>query len=230
MRDIIRTTILAAALLASALSHAGNQLEEQMSHSVRAALSKAVSDQTAPFLAFATTTEARTWLDAMSSKLERRMPDRALREDFLVTVHYEAKRAGLDPQMVLGLIQVESAFRKYAVSTASARGLMQVMPFWTDVIGSRDTNLFHLRTNLRFGCASAAPSCVTTSTSKKAIFIAHWAATTAASAARNIRTWCWRPGNSGNLCRLLRVWLRRGTEINPAPPPASPPAPQPQTS
>ena len=153
MRDIIRTTILAAALLASALSHAGNQLEEQMSHSVRAALSKAVSDQTAPFLAFATTTEARTWLDAMSSKLERRMPDRALREDFLVTVHYEAKRAGLDPQMVLGLIQVESAFRKYAISSAGARGLMQVMPFWVDVIGTRETNLFHLRTNLRFGCA-----------------------------------------------------------------------------
>ena len=152
MRDVIRTTILAAALLASALSHAGNQLEEQMSHSVRAALSKAVSDQTAPFLAFATTTEARTWLDAMSSKLERRMPDRALREDFLVTVHYEAKRAGLDPQMVLGVIHVESRFRKYAVSRAGARGYMQVMPFWVTLIGDEKQNLFNLRTNLRYGC------------------------------------------------------------------------------
>ena len=123
-----------------------------MAESVRAALHKAITDQSAPFLAFATAGEARTWLDAMSSKLERRMPDKALREDFLVTVHYEAKRAGLDPQLVLGLIQVESAFRKYAISSAGARGLMQVMPFWVGVIGTVDSNLFHLRTNLRFGC------------------------------------------------------------------------------
>jgi soluble lytic murein transglycosylase-like protein len=153
MRYLIRSALAAAALLAAACAHAGNQLEEQMSASVRAALSKAVSDQSTPFLAFATDSEARTWLDSMSHRLERRMPDRTLREDFLVTVHYEAKRAGLDPQMVLGLIQVESAFRKYAISSAGARGLMQVMPFWIDVIGTRETNLFHLRTNLRFGCA-----------------------------------------------------------------------------
>jgi soluble lytic murein transglycosylase-like protein len=149
-------TIVTAAtvllLLAPIQSLAGNQLEEQMSDSVRAALHKAVSDQSVPFLAFSTPADARTWLDAMSHKLERRMPDRRLREEFLVTVHYEAKRAGLDPQLVLGLIQVESAFRKYAVSTAGARGLMQVMPFWTKVIGGNDDNLFHLRTNLRFGC------------------------------------------------------------------------------
>lgn len=137
---------------AGGAAHAGNQLEEQMSHSVRAALHKAVSDQSTPVLAFATTGEARAWLDAMSEKLARRMPDRVLREDFLATVHYEAKRAGLDPQLVLGLIQVESAFRKYAISSAGARGLMQVMPFWVKAIGSDDNNLFHLRTNLRFGC------------------------------------------------------------------------------
>ena len=153
MRDLIRTLLLAACVLAAALAHAGNQLEEKMSDSVRAALHKAVSDQSVPFLAFATPTDARAWLDAMSHKLERRIPDKTLREEFLVTVHYEAKRAGLDPQLVLGLIQVESAFRKYAVSTAGALGLMQVMPFWVKVIGDRDTNLFHLRTNLRFGCA-----------------------------------------------------------------------------
>jgi soluble lytic murein transglycosylase-like protein len=154
MRELIYSTLLAVTLLSpTPYACAGNQQEEQMSHSVRAALSKAVSDQSAPFLAFATSTEARAWLDSMSHRLERRMPDRALREDFLVTVHYEAKRAGLDPQMVLGLIQVESAFRKYAISSAGAKGLMQVMPFWVDVIGTRETNLFHLRTNLRFGCA-----------------------------------------------------------------------------
>jgi soluble lytic murein transglycosylase-like protein len=81
------------------------------------------------------------------------MPDRVAREEFLVTVHYEAKRAGLDPQLVLGLIQVESGFRKYAVSTVGARGFMQVMPFWAKLIGGRaEHNLFHLRTNLRYGC------------------------------------------------------------------------------
>jgi soluble lytic murein transglycosylase-like protein len=152
MRELIRRITVSAFLLAACHVQAGNQLEEQMSASVRAALHKAVSDHTAPFLAFSTVSDARTWLNAMSSKLERRMPDRTLREDFLVTVHYEAKRAGLDPQLVLGLIQVESAFRKYAISTAGARGLMQVMPFWIKVIGGDEDNLFHLRTNLRFGC------------------------------------------------------------------------------
>jgi soluble lytic murein transglycosylase-like protein len=152
LKPLICNTLLAAVLLAAAPAYAGNQLEEQMSSSVRAALHKAVSDQSAPFLAFASDGEARSWLDAMSEKLARRIPDRAMREDFLVTVHYEAKRAGLDPQLVLGLIQVESAFRKYAISSAGARGLMQVMPFWVRAIGDDGSNLFHLRTNLRFGC------------------------------------------------------------------------------
>ena len=88
----------------------------------------------------------------MSKKLERRIPDLRTREEFLITVHYEAKRAGLDPQLVLGLIQVESNFRKHAVSSAGARGFMQVMPFWVKLIGTREQNLFHLRTNLRYGC------------------------------------------------------------------------------
>jgi soluble lytic murein transglycosylase-like protein len=67
-------------------------------------------------------------------------------------VRYEAQRAGLDPHLVMGLIQVESGFRKHAVSSAGARGYMQVMPFWVKLIGSPSSNLFHLRTNLRFGC------------------------------------------------------------------------------
>ncbi|HQR51299.1 MAG TPA: lytic transglycosylase domain-containing protein, partial [Methylophilaceae bacterium] len=70
----------------------------------------------------------------------------------LKTVHYEATRAGLDPQLVLGLIQVESGFNKYAVSTVGARGFMQVMPFWVKSIGAPGQNLFHLRANLRYGC------------------------------------------------------------------------------
>jgi soluble lytic murein transglycosylase-like protein len=148
MRRLI-SLIFAASIT---LAHAGNQQYETLSASVQAALSSAISDQAVPFLAFDTVEEARAWLDAMSGKLERRIPDRRQREEFLVTVHYEAKRAALDPQLVLGLIQVESAFRKYAVSTSGARGFMQVMPFWVKLIGQPQHNLFHLRTNLRYGC------------------------------------------------------------------------------
>lgn len=119
---------------------------------MQAALHKSVSDHAAPYLAFDTEAQARRWLVEMSQRLAAGMPDRIQREEFLVTVHYEAKRAGLDPQLVLGLIQIESNFRKYAISRAGARGYMQVMPFWVKLIGDKDHNLFHLRTNLRFGC------------------------------------------------------------------------------
>ena len=146
-----RLTLLWLALLTPA-AFAGNQVYEPLADSVRSALHAAISDQATPFLAFDTVEEARPWLASMSKKLERRIPDRRSREEFLVTVHYEAKRAGLDPQLVLGLIQVESNFRKYAVSSAGARGYMQVMPFWVKLIGNNGHNLFHLRTNLRYGC------------------------------------------------------------------------------
>ena len=155
MGAIIRSIIglgLAAVLAAPGSARAGAQIYEPLSASVRAALYKAIADHAAPFLAFDTELEARRWLAAMSGRLAKRMPDRLQREEFLVTVHYEAKRAGLDPQLVLGLIQVESNFRKYAVSRAGARGFMQVMPFWVKVIGDREDNLFHLRINLRYGC------------------------------------------------------------------------------
>ena len=148
---MLRLTGLLLALLPH-FAFAGNQVYEPLSASVRAGLHKAVSDQAVPFLAFDTVEEAREWLDAMSRKIDRRMPDRRAREEFLVTVHYEAKRAGLDPQLVLGLIQVESAFRKYAVSSAGARGYMQVMPFWIKLAENPTDNLFSLRTNLRYGC------------------------------------------------------------------------------
>ena len=88
----------------------------------------------------------------MSRRLEKRVADRKERMDLLRTVHFEAQRAGLDPQLVLGVIEVESGFRKYAVSRAGARGYMQVMPFWVKLIGRQGNNLFHLRTNLRYGC------------------------------------------------------------------------------
>jgi soluble lytic murein transglycosylase-like protein len=146
---------LAWALAAAAPlpARAGAQQYEELSASMQASLSKDVADHATPVLAFDTEIEARRWLAAMSNRLARRIPNRLHREELLVTVHYEAKRAGLDPQMVMALIQVESNFRKYAVSSAGARGYMQVMPFWVKLIGNSEHNLFNLRTNLRFGCA-----------------------------------------------------------------------------
>ncbi len=131
---------------------AGAQKYEPLSASVQAALTRAISDQAPPKSSFLDSMEAIDWLTEMSRRLEKRIADRESRLEFLRAVHYEATRAGLDPQLVLGLIQVESGFKKYAVSSAGARGFMQVMPFWIRVIGRHDDNLFHLRTNLRYGC------------------------------------------------------------------------------
>lgn len=133
-------------------SHAGAQIEEPLSVSVRAGLQKAVADSAPPRLAFDSEVKAQLWLSAMSQRLNKRIPDAEFRLVFLKTLHYEASRAGLDPQLVLGLIEVESGFKKYAVSSAGARGFMQVMPFWLSSIGTPDQNLFHLRINLRYGC------------------------------------------------------------------------------
>lgn len=143
-------------LVAGALSvpdaSAGNQVYKPLSASVRAVLQRSVSDQGVPALAFATQYEADYWLNEMSRRMAKRIPDAAYRLEFLKTVHYEATRAGLEPELVLALIEVESRFNKYAVSSVGARGYMQVMPFWTREIGTPEHNLFHLRTNLRYGC------------------------------------------------------------------------------
>lgn len=151
--DFIKTGWLFVALCAvTAHVHAGNQLYEPMSASVRASLSKAVSDAPVSNVSFMNNTEGQAWLAEMSKRLTKRMPDAEQRMDFLNTVNYEATRAGLDPELVLGLIEVESGFKKYAVSSVAARGYMQVMPFWTKLVGTPDQDLFHLRTNLRYGC------------------------------------------------------------------------------
>ncbi|TBR13868.1 lytic transglycosylase domain-containing protein [Rugosibacter aromaticivorans] len=148
----MRLTIALGTLLLTGNVWAGAQQYEPLAASVQAALQASIADHAAPEPQFPSLEEKIDWLTEMSRRLSPRMPDREARLDFLKTVYYEAKRAGLDPQMVLGLIQVESGFRKYAVSSAGARGYMQIMPFWVKLIGSEDSNLFHLRTNLRFGC------------------------------------------------------------------------------
>jgi soluble lytic murein transglycosylase-like protein len=150
--------LLSAALaLAAPLALAGNQKEEALADSVRLALSNAIKDATPPTPSFRNPSDEaryRNWLDTMSYRLKRKLADDQTRNEFLATVWYEARRAGLDPGMVLGLIQVESAYRKYAVSIVGARGYMQVMPFWTNIIGDRNRSaLFNMQTNLRYGCS-----------------------------------------------------------------------------
>ena len=138
-------------LIVGSTAFAGAQAEEKLSASVQTTLASAIADRSAQRL-IGDPKEVQAWLAEMSSRLAKRMPDSEQRSEFLVTVQYEASRAGLDPQLVLAVINHESAFRKYAISSASARGYMQVMPFWVKLIGTPEHNLFHLRTNLRFGC------------------------------------------------------------------------------
>jgi len=144
--------LLAALLLLPLAAHGGAQVYEPLAEAVRGRLSAAIADRSVPELAFRDSEDGHKWIFEMSRRLERRIADRKQRLELLRTVQFEAVRAGLDPQLVLGVIEVESGFRKYAVSRAGARGYMQVMPFWVKVVGSRGDNLFHLRTNLRYGC------------------------------------------------------------------------------
>lgn len=136
---------------APVLVKAGGQIYEPMSAAARAGLSKALADTAVTEVSVLKNTQAQAWLAEMSRRLAKRVPDEAARLEFLQTLYYEATRAGLDPELMLGLIQVESGFKKYAVSEVGARGYTQVMPFWLKVIGTEEHNLFNLRTNLRYG-------------------------------------------------------------------------------
>ncbi len=152
---LLRSLLCCLALaLATETAHAGAQHYEPLPASVQAALSRTRSAIAPPDRIVVPRFRRGGRLAdgdvATPGKAHARTA--TARIEFLKTVHYEATRAGLDPQLVLGLIQVESGFRKYAVSSAGARGYMQVMPFWLRLIGRRTNNLFHLRTNLRFGC------------------------------------------------------------------------------
>jgi soluble lytic murein transglycosylase-like protein len=151
-----RVLLGAAGALVLPRAHAGAQIEEPLADSVRSALSAAIASGAPPRPSFASI-EPRLaylgWLNAMSQRLRRRKADHRTRVEFLETLWYESSRAGLEPSLVLGLVQVESGFRKFAISVAGARGYMQIMPFWARLIGDGDTaRLFHMQTNLRFGC------------------------------------------------------------------------------
>jgi soluble lytic murein transglycosylase-like protein len=150
--------VLAALPLAAWVpaARAGAQIEEPLADSVRSALSAAIAAAAPPKPTFSIIDERLAylrWQGAMGDRLKRYKSDRHARVEFLDTLWYESKRAGLEIDLVLGLIQVESAFRKYAISVVGARGYMQIMPFWARLIGDGDVaRLFHMQTNLRFGC------------------------------------------------------------------------------
>jgi soluble lytic murein transglycosylase-like protein len=96
--------------------------------------------------------DAEVWLLDMSTRLAPTVADPGERLEILRLAHREARQARLEPELVLALIQVESNFDRFAISSAGARGLMQVMPFWLQEIGRPEDNLFQIATNLRFGC------------------------------------------------------------------------------
>ena len=131
---------MALAWTTSAL--AGAQIEEPLADSVRTALSAAIAaGAPPPELKFDDIQQRLAylrWLGAMSERLKKSKTEGHERIEFLQTVWYESRRAGLEPALVLGLVQVESGFRKYAISGAGARGYTQVMPFWARQIGDGD--------------------------------------------------------------------------------------------
>jgi soluble lytic murein transglycosylase-like protein len=154
--SLLRTLALLSMLSIQEQSEAGAQIEEPLIDAVRSALSAAIANHAPPVPEF-NDTESRLrylrWLGAMSERLKKKKSEWQVRKEFLQTIWYESKRAGLETSLVLGLVQVESNFRKFAVSPVGARGYMQVMPFWTRVLGDGDAGkLFHMQTNLRFGC------------------------------------------------------------------------------
>jgi len=158
MTGLARRAVLACPLAwcLPQAAYAGAQKEEPLADAVRTALAASVADAAPPRPAFDRIEDRLVylrWLGASSERLKKRIAEHHTRVELLEAVWYESRRAGLETTLVLGLMQVESGFRKYAISPVGARGYMQVMPFWARLIGDGDVQrLFHLQTNLRFGC------------------------------------------------------------------------------
>ncbi len=154
----LRTVLVAGTVFISPLCYAGSQQEESLSADVQASLHTAIINPIQPRLVFSSPEKANAWLNDMSNRLLKLAPknplvqDEFMRNRLLTTIQYESVRAGLDPQLVLSVITVESRFNKYAISSAKAQGIMQVMPFWVRQIGTPQLDLFNAQTNIRFGC------------------------------------------------------------------------------
>ena len=161
MRGLPRRQLLAAMACAAcspaAVASVRLALETDLIDSVRACLSAQIEGEAPPKPAFdspAAQTAYENWHGFCSARLRDRLPEDDVRTEFLETVWYESRRAGLETSLVMGLIHVESGFRRYAISPVGARGYMQIMPFWAQLLGADDpSKLFHVQTNLRFGCS-----------------------------------------------------------------------------
>lgn len=129
-----------------------SQIEENLSNDIILAMHSNIVNPITPHLVFANSTMATAWLNDMSNRLKPWVPDEFLRKRLLTIIQYESSRAGLDSQLILGLITVESKFDKYAISSSGARGIMQVMPFWVKQVGNPKQDLFDFATNIRYGC------------------------------------------------------------------------------
>lgn len=136
----------------SCFSLAGNQQYEKMKQETITVMRKSVSDTEPKINSFISKEEENKWLILVGEKIKKYIQEDKYRIELLRSIHYEAVRAGLDPYLVLAIVDVESKFNKYSVSNQGARGLMQVMPFWVDIIGENSHNVFNIRTNLRYGC------------------------------------------------------------------------------
>ena len=136
----------------SSIAYAGAQKYETMKNETILVLKQSVSDSIPTISSFINENEKLLWILKYDEKLSKYINDTKYRHELIVSVHYEALRAGVDPDLVMAIIFVESRFNKYSVSNAGARGLMQVMPFWVDIIGEKTHNIFYMRTNLRYGC------------------------------------------------------------------------------
>lgn len=144
----LATLILIGLLTYVATARADGVTAQQADPELTKLLRKAANDETS----FSDRYNATVWLTDMSHRLSQRIPDPEFRVKLLTQVHREAKRAGLPPELVLAVIEVESDFNQFAISHAGALGLMQVMPFWLKKIGKKGDNLFRVKTNLRYGC------------------------------------------------------------------------------
>jgi soluble lytic murein transglycosylase-like protein len=187
---IAAAAVAFAALVSAPAAHAGAQRHEPLSAAIRATLAQAVSERSIPGLEDA---ETRAWIRAMHDRVLERVHDERTTRELLVIVRYEALRAGLDPRLVLAVIDVESRFRKYAVSAAGARGYMQVMPFWVDEIGLPGQNLFHPRINLRYGC----------------VILRHYLRIEDGNLVNALGRYNGTLGRSGYPRRVLRAWRER---------------------
>jgi soluble lytic murein transglycosylase-like protein len=135
-------------LLLTCLLTSGHAAATGIDEALKARLQEAVADTDS----FDDRFTATVWLTDMALRLDKRVTDPDERLEILQHVHQEAMRAELPPELVLAVIDIESAFDRYAISSAGARGLMQVMPFWLNELDQPDGNLFDIQTNLRFGC------------------------------------------------------------------------------